>query len=337
MNNTVWITWEDHRRSRVLASQFKADYCPFSLKAGRWARYPTLALMTLVFLFRRKPKLVFCQNPSIVLTAVACFFKPIMGYALIVDRHSNFKLESVNSKNIKWKIFHFLSRWTVKKADLTIVTNSYLRELCEKWQGHATVLQDKIPNIPEPPVNRSFDFFRNDAKKHVMCITTFDPDEPVHEMVEASRKFRDTAFYMTGNFRKVFKESEKDSRFEENTIFTGFIDDESYAWLLHKADVIVVLTTKEYLLNCGAYEAIAVGKPVLLSNTDTLKSYFGQDIVYADPNDSTSIAAGIEELLENQNQHAALISNKKKELNKKWEERFKITEDSIEYYSRNEY
>ena len=66
---SVWLTWEIQRRSETLAKFVGADYQCLLLDAPRIARYPILIWRTSRFLIKRKPALVYVQNPSIVLAA----------------------------------------------------------------------------------------------------------------------------------------------------------------------------------------------------------------------------------------------------------------------------
>jgi hypothetical protein len=59
---------------------------------------------------------------------------------------------------------------------------------------------------------------------------------------------------------------------------------------------LVVLTKDPNVLTCGAYEAISVGKPAVLSDWPQMRRYFTRGFVYA-RNTPAGIAAGIQEML----------------------------------------
>lgn len=288
VTDRLWVTWEDHRRSRVLAEQFECKYKPFTLDASRLIRYPALAVLTLALLVRERPKYLFCQNPSVVLAGLCVALKPLLRYRLIVDRHSNFKFETAGSKSWKWKIFHGLSNFSLRHAELNIVTNQALSDVVERAGGNAAVLPDKIPSLE---VTKSApDFFLQGTAPRVVCITMFDDDEPIEELIEAGVELGDKAtLYMTGNYRKMYNETEQEALKEKGVVFCGFVDEDTYVSALVNADAIVVLTKKDLILNCGAYEALSLAKPLILSDTPTLRGYFGESAVYADPFTPASI------------------------------------------------
>lgn len=68
--------------------------------------------------------------------------------------------------------------------------------------------------------------------------------------------------------------------------------------MLAASDAIIVLTKSNMTLNCGAYEAVALEKPMILSNTDTIKNYFSMGAVYCEPN-KESIKAAVNECMSN--------------------------------------
>jgi len=65
-----------------------------------------------------------------------------------------------------------------------------------------------------------------------------------------------------------------EKRLPENVRLTGFLEDEEYKALLADADLVIALTTRAGTLLFGAQEAVALHKPLVLSKTETLQTYF---------------------------------------------------------------
>ena len=76
----------------------------------------------------------------------------------------------------------------------------------------------------------------------------------------------------------------------------GFLDDDAYLRLLARSDAVVVLTDREDTLLSGAWEAIALGRPLVVSGTQALRTTFGDAVGYVD-GERTTIAAGIDAVL----------------------------------------
>ncbi|OQX14865.1 MAG: hypothetical protein BWK80_41445 [Desulfobacteraceae bacterium IS3] len=315
----IWITWERQRRSLELAKALNARCYVLSEPDALQgiARYLYLIIKTAIVLVREKPGILFVQNPSIVLAAFACAFKKYFDYKLIVDRHSNFKLETLHSNSIKWKSFHFLSRYTIKNADMTIITNDYLSDIVGKLGGKGFILQDKLPEMAlgEP--------FESDGKKHIVFISAFAEDEPLAEVIEAATfSDRNRIFHITGDCSKYGKKHLL-RRLPPNIKLTGFLAEKDYQSLLMSADLLIVMTKKDHLINCGIYEAVAIGKPVIVSDTEAIKNYFKRGVIFS-KYDSRSIAAAIRKGMTDNETVRENIRRLKEELFRDWEKRFGI-------------
>jgi glycosyltransferase involved in cell wall biosynthesis len=279
-------------------------------------RYGLLTLKTIGLLLNERPRLVFAQNPSIVLAALLCVLCRPVGYVLVIDRHSNFELDSRQSDSIKWRVFHILSRYTNRTADITIVTNEFLKQAVEADGGKGFVLQDKLPDLPAasalPAVHHPCAAF----------VCTFSPDEPIDDVLLAVRQLEvPVHIYVTGKPRLSARQRKLLADADGRVTITGFLPDEDYVALLKQMDFVIVLTTQEHTLVCGAYEAIALGKPVVLSDTAAIRDYFRRGAVYCEAQ-SDHIAQAIcvaSESLESLC-HEALVQ--REWMHKDWEVRF---------------
>lgn len=314
----VWITWEDHRRSRELAKALNAEYAPLLFKGERIIRYPILTIRTIYFLIKFRPRIAYCQNPSIVLNSLLCFLKPLFGYKLIVDRHSNFKFSTKHRKEIKWKIFNFLSKYTIKKSDLIIVTNDFLKNYIDENGGKGIVLQDKLPELDLAQPKKLL------GENNFVFISTFSDDEPIEEVLEAARLAGDGIHvYITGGYKKYKNIAALMDNKPANVTLTGFLSELDYQSLLKSADVIIVITDQEHTLTCGAYEAVSFEKPMILGNTQAIKDYFSKGALYTDSS-AANLSACMLQAIENIEVLQEAVTLLKPELIKNWNERFKI-------------
>ena len=290
-SDKIWLVSEKHRRSTELAKAFGVELCEILSSDSQipivFARYSFIACKAFGFLLRKRPNVVFVQNPSVFLTLVVCGLRRFFGYKLIVDRHSNFKLKFADCKDLKWKLFHIVSNYTLRSADLTIVTNDFLADYVKDKGGKSFILPDKLPKLD---LAKSTDM---DGEFNIIVVCTFSEDEPIEELIGAAFLLpKKWVMYFTGNEKKSISAERKKELERGNIRFTGFVPDLKYQSLLLSADIVVALTTEEYLLTCGAYEAISLGKALVVSNTKTIRNYFCRGVIYTDPT-SESIAVAI--------------------------------------------
>ena len=310
----IWITWENQRRSLELAAALGADLWLLLADKSYLVRAVWLGMRTIGKLLARRPRLVFVQNPSLVLATLVCFLRPLLGYRLVVDRHSSFKFHTRGSPLLKYRIFHRLSRYTVRHADLTIVTNEFLRDVIERWGGRGFVLQDRLPDLSQVQPR---DLAGNSS---IVFICSHNADEPLAPVVAAARLIDPRInVYVTGNYHKTRPEVYADA--PANIVFTGFLSEVDYQSLLHSSDALMALTIQPHTLLCGAYEAVALGKPLVLSDFEDLTSYFDRGTVFTD-NSPESIAAAITQAITDKDRLGRQMRELQDDLSRRWQVRF---------------
>ncbi len=286
-DNIVWIAWEVQRRTTELASCLGVPLERYLYRGPGALRYPVLAGHTWECLVRRRPDILIVQNPSLILTVVACFARMFLGVRLVVDRHTNFMLNQPPS----WRkrFFTTISEFTLRRADLTIVTNSALVEVVEAAGGHGFMLPDRIPDL------QTTKEFAAGANAVVLFICTYAKDEPWQEVLKVAHDLgADVQVFVTGNSKRASWTPELEALRDgtPNLTLTGFLDEADYMALLHRADVIMDLTTFDHCLVCGAYEGVAAGKALVLSDKEANRELFGDVPVYVDA-DAQSIQSGL--------------------------------------------
>ncbi|MDT8273338.1 MAG: hypothetical protein RRA35_09130, partial [Desulfomonilia bacterium] len=279
-------------------------------------KYSLGLLKTTKILINERPSLVFCQNPSLVLSAFLVTIKKIAQFRVIVDAHN----AGLFPKEGKSSILGMLSKYIQRNSDLTLVTNQGLLDHVEKNGGRAFILQDKIPDIPERPPRKLGEGF------NLLFICSYGEDEPYENVFEAA-KILGTGFqiYVTGNFRK---KNIDPASVPGNVRLLGYVSEEEYVAMLNSVDATIDLTTREDCLVCGAYETVAVDKPQVLSETNALRSYFRAGAVYTD-NTVSSLVDSIRVLIAEKDRLQQEARALKQVLQQEWEERRVALEKQI--------
>ena len=304
----IWITWEYQRRNVGISNYFNMELYEIVYDHKNIFYRYLLCIYKTLNLLSKKPKLVCVQNPSMVLSLIAIFIKPLYKYRLVVDTHNSGIFPKTKFKKICNVIFKYIQ----KKSDLTIVTNYYLENIVNQNGGNAKVLPDKIPSFVDTAALN----LKLPIGKIVVFICTFDIDEPYDEVIKSARYIeKSVKIIITGNYiGKV-----NTNQISRNVFLTGYLQENLYWLLLKKADIVMDLTTRDHCLVCGAYEALSVNKPLILSNTQVNRNFFYKGCVYVD-SDHQSIAKGIKRALTIQDKLEQDIFHLKKDLLWKWEE-----------------
>lgn len=281
----IWIAWESQRRSLNLSRRLRAKtFLCLDEKYG-WRRYPLSILKTVRELARRRGHIVIVQNPSMVLAALACLLKRRFGYVLAVDRHSNFGFLAGARPGLRRRLSDRLSDFTLRGADLTIVTNAELRAHVERAGGRGFVLPDPFPEteLPAPGAGVPVPMRERDpgAPREILFVSSWAFDEPIAAAIEACRRMQgEVIIRITGRPKPEYSRLLSDA--PGNFVPTGFLDDGEYFSLMARCDAVMAVTSRAATLVCGGYEGAALGKPLILGNSAALKEYFDSGCVYTD-------------------------------------------------------
>ncbi len=313
----VWIAWETQRRSVELAKELKCELLIFNYSG--WLRYPKCCFETFSACFRKRPDILFVQNPSMILAVFACLLKFFLRFRLVVDRHSSFRVGKHYKIGADTDFFlklldKLLNKVSIGCADLTIITNHFLANVVEGFGGRPFVLPDKIPDLS------STGEMELKGRQNVLLISSFDLDEPIEEIFKAMALLRsqDIYLYVTGNYKKLAPDLYH--KRPENVICTGFLNEEDFVKMLFSADAIMALTTSDHTMLCSCYEAVSACQPLITSKKEVLVKYFvGARFV---ENTSKGIVSGIEDVLQNREKYIENITLLKTDLTGSWKINF---------------
>lgn len=262
--SALWISWKAHRRSSGLCTAWGLPLHVISHARGNWLRWFEQAWKTLALLRRTKPEIVFVQNPSLVLATLAWSSRRVFGYYLVVDGHN----EGVRPFARRGKFVGWLTRRLLRGADATIVTNAALAKHVIAAGGRALVLPDCLPTVHLPA--KSMPSSREETPL-VVVISSFLSDEPIAAILAAAVENPGVRFAFTGDARRF----PRGLVLPANAQLTGYLAERAFWRLLAEADVILDLTLKPDCLVCGAYEALALAKPMVLSDNPATRELFG--------------------------------------------------------------
>ena len=301
----VWITWQRHRRTRELCRAFGLDLVELTWSGRGVFRYPILAARTASFVLRERPSVVFIQCPSVLLGVWAVLLKVVFRFTLVADLHN----EAVEPYNYSFAAYRRALAWIGRSADVCIVTNEALKRIVEQGGGHAFVLPDKVPDL-HPATGGA----AAASAPKVVFVCSYAPDEPYLELIEAAGLLDPAVtVFVTGDHRRL----PPDVQVPANVRLTGFLSERDYEELLRGADIVVDLTRMENCLVCGAYEAVAVERPLVTSDTRALRAYFSRGTVYT-AHTAQSLAASIAYALRERLRLAAEMKVLKVELAREW-------------------
>ena len=285
----VWGFPFGTRRSQFMAQLLGMDieHVYITPRQGAWyalVKYPVQALKTLIVLARRRPQVVFIQDPPILAILVVYLWGLFTGARYVIDSHTDALLAPWWAWSLS--LHGFLSR----KAITTIVTNDHLQQMVASWNAHAFVLTD-VPVVlsARRPVEL------DKTKFNIVVISTASYDEPIAEIFQAAKGLPNVAFHVTGNYKNrqhIIQVA------PDNVHFTGYVPDDTFYGLMEAAQVVMCLTTENHTIQSGAGEALWLGKPIITSCWPLLQQYFSKGTLHVD-NTADRIYQAIVKMQEN--------------------------------------
>jgi glycosyltransferase involved in cell wall biosynthesis len=233
-------------------------------------RYIRSARRTLATIREQRPDVVIATNPSIVLGLLLLLLRRSYDFKLVSDAHH----AGVRAFNEGWLLQRVID-FHNSRVDLVVVTNENQARFLSSLGTQAYVCQDPLPDIPPGPHAHVAA-----GDRSALLICSFDVDEPYEAAFDAFGALRDDGFtlFVSGNYKKATADL---SRFPW-VHFLGFLPSDEYYGYLQSASLVLDLTTREDCLVCGAYEALAASKPLIVSRTVALREYFGEAVVLTD-------------------------------------------------------
>ncbi len=283
----------------------------YMLYAPLWgSRYLTIffkylqqSIQTLWILFRDQPQTVFVMTPPVAACLPVWLYAKLTRRAYIIDAHSGAFLDP------RWRSILILHGFFSRRARTTIVTNSYLADIVRSWAASATIVSDVPVCFPEPvPIDVSGSF-------KITLINTFTRDEPLDLFLQAAGNLPEVQFYVTGPL--VEADAQVLKRAPENVKFTDFLPGSQYVGLLLASDAVMCLTTLHHTMQRGAYEAVYLGKPVLVSDTELLRKAFGKGSVCVQ-NTVEGIVQGVREIRQNLEKYRNEVQSLRLEKLEQW-------------------
>lgn len=288
-NKRIFLVWKPScTRSQNQARNFGAEVIHISKFRGRSglaflaARYFVSFFETLRVLRARRPDVIFTINQPPPLILAVYLYTRLFGGIYLLDSHS----APFNDR--KWAWARPLYRWIATRAFLNINTDPAHKAVVEQWGGRSVIMSD-IPIVHDHDYPRA-----TLGASSIVVVASFMFDEPTAEIWAAARLTPEVDYHVTGNPEKV-PIALRDTQ-PGNVHFTGFVPTEEYFGLLSAATAVMVLTTRDNTMQCGAYEALSLEQPIITSDWKILHDSFGEAAVYVD-NTPAGIAAGVRQVL----------------------------------------
>lgn len=282
--NISFITWYPScRRSDALAEALGGTSHLIHFLRFKQPRYAPLKYLLQVsatwrYLRRDRPDAVLVASPPVIAPLAVYLYCRWQRIPFVIDAHTGV------FDDRRWTWLLPVSRFLSRRAAVTIVTNAFLQRQVESWNAQAMIIGDLPVRFPDSaPAELG-------AGSHVAVINTFSQDEPLEQVLAAAARLPEVQFHITGNPAHARRAG--NISLPPNVRLTGWLSEADYAALLRSVDAVLCLTTQDHTMQRGAYEAMALGKPLITSHWGLLKETFSDGTLHVD-NSAEEIARAV--------------------------------------------
>jgi hypothetical protein len=251
-----------------------------SLPVRYWRQW----VQTGAMLRAKRPTTVLVMQPPFFSLLRSWLYSLGSGAKLAADMHTG------AFKDPQWT---WATPWILRIArrgrNRVIVTNSALAARARAAGAEVLITHGYLRRF-EPPVGERFDDERLDEASQgefVLVPLGWGYDEPIEEILEATRRSPDVRWILTGKAPQSARDSAP-----SNVTFSGFASRSDYQVLRARAAVVGAITIAEDTMQRAGYEALETHTPLVTSPMAVLEEYFGETAVYAEPT-AAGIAAAV--------------------------------------------
>jgi glycosyltransferase involved in cell wall biosynthesis len=288
MQKTLILLWAPFGfRADELAEAVGAERASITLLYGpRYfapVRYLALFFRTLFLLAKKRPDVIYAQNPPIFCPLTCLLYCRMAGARLVVDHHSIWRVKTLGGRSPLSRGIGFLEQVVSRAADANTAPHStWARMLAKMGARDVLVYHDYVPNNGRP---RDEALRRRMGDGQTLAVSSHGGHPLERLEVEAAAVGREreegVSLVISGPEEKLERRFAA-MTLPPNVMYAGFLEREVYESLKASADFAINITDEPYTLSHVLFEFAASSLPVISSKGAVVEELFGDSLLYAD-------------------------------------------------------
>ena len=268
------VAWaDDQPRTRALGDALGGEAVFVTTRLPRRPataplRYAGCAVRTWRLLERRRPSCVVVITPPVVALIVAGMWCRFRQRQLVVDCHTG----TFHSR--RWAWAQPLYRWLLPGCRAVLAHTDEALKLVRRWGATGLLVPDDVPGPADVSPRGQLPGIT------VLVAGSLDENEPVAEVLAAAALLPDVAFRVTGDPGRVSHAVRESG--PPNATFIGLLPLPHFLGEMLAADAVAVFSTDPQIMNRAAFEAVGLGRPLVLSDFAGLRGRFGGAALFAE-------------------------------------------------------
>jgi hypothetical protein len=291
---TVVVTWCAFQpRTQALAAALGATVCNIEhalhrRKAWLPLRYLIDAVRTWRALSAARPRAVIVTTPPVFTPLTGWLWCALHRRPLVVDCHTG------TFHDQRWRWARPIHRAVLRRARVALVHSEEDEVLVNAWGAPALLLPDDLPQIgatPNPGPERLKRSHGTEAPlawadgpeispARIVVAGRLNDDEPVAAVLGAASLLPGVEVRLTGNPDRLPAAVRAGA--PSNAVFVGLLPWTEFLSELASADLVGVFTTDPHVMSRAAFEAVGLGRPLVLSDSAGLRHRFGAAALFCE-------------------------------------------------------
>jgi glycosyltransferase involved in cell wall biosynthesis len=259
-------------------------------------RYLALFFKTLVILFRKRPDVVYAQNPPIFCPMTCLLYCRIAGKRLVVDHHSIWRIKTLGRGPISRAIGLLETAVSRSASGNTAPHRFWGEKLVAMGARRVLVVHDFVERNPNP---RDDSLRSRLTDRPILAVSSHGghPLERIEAEASAVGRVGSVALVITGPKEKLEGRLPQ-AALPANVRYLGFLPRETYESLKASADLALNVTDEPFTLSHVLLEYAASSLPTVSSRQDVLEDFFGDALLYTDSSGPEDVAAKVRSMLD---------------------------------------
>ncbi len=245
-------------------------------------RYLVDAVCTWRLMNGQRPATVVAASPPVFLSLLAWLWGTLHRRQLVVDCHTG----TFHSRRWHWALP--MQRAILRRARAVLVHSEADERLVAGWRAPVMLLPDDLPQSSDAVADA------RGARPRILIAGRLDVDEPVASVMAAAALLPEVELRFTGDSAHL--PAALRAGMPPNVILTGFLAYPAFLREMASADVVGVFTTNPHVMSRAAFEAIGLGRPLVLSDSEGLRHRFARAALFSS-HDPEVLAATLRQAL----------------------------------------
>lgn len=255
-------------------------------------KYLLFFAMTQAYLFRRRPDIVYAQNPP-VFCPVACIpYCRTKRKKLVVDHHNIWSVKVFGNSRLALP-FRLVERLLALFADVNTVPHEVWRRALLSMSARSVItVHDYVDSNPRTRSQSMRDRVSSVGLIGIASGHQGHPLERVEVEALAAESVSGVTLAITGPPARLAQRIEKLGTLR-NVRYLGYLPKEEYEVLKASCDFAMNITDESFTVNHVLFEYAASSLPTISTRKDVIEAVFGDSLLYVDVSNVQSAAKAV--------------------------------------------